>query len=73
MKMRLNKHTHIDDKGAKYYCLLTYRPFISSVGQSVQPHGCSVAPTIKPNIKPNTNEINIPVPRAAKPFFYGIF
>lgn len=47
----------------------TYRPFISSVGQSPRPHGCSVAPTIKPNKKPNTNEMSIPVPRVIKPLF----
>lgn len=54
--------------------MCTYRPFISSVGQSLfKPHGCSVVPTIKPNINPNTNEISIPAPRAANPLFWAFF
>lgn len=50
--------------------MFTYRAFISSVGQSVEPHGCSVVPTIKPKMKPNIKEISIPAPRATKPLFY---
>lgn len=54
--------------------MCAYRPFISSVGQSLfKPHGCSVVPTIKPNINPNTNEISIPAPRAANPLFWAFF
>ena len=54
--------------------MCTYRPFISSVGQSLfKPHGCSVVPTIKPNMNPNTNEISIPAARAANPLFWAFF
>lgn len=54
--------------------MFAYRPFISSVGQSLfKPHGCSVVPTIRPNINPNTNEISIPAPRAANPLFWAFF
>lgn len=32
-------------------------------------HGCLVLPQIKPNIKPNSTETNIPAERATKPLF----
>lgn len=46
---------------------IAYRPFISSVGQSVNPHGISVVPTIRPNMNPNNTDRDMPVAKAIAP------
>lgn len=54
----------------KKYVSINHLPRISSVGQSPKPHGISVVPTMRPNMKPNTTLISMPTKNAMKPDFY---
>lgn len=51
--------------------MYTYRPFISSVGQSPNPHGISVEHSIIPKKKPKASEINMPVINDMNPVFWN--
>lgn len=47
--------------------MLTNLPRISSVGQSPAPQGISVVPKIKPKMKPNKHDRNMPTANEINP------